>query len=150
MEREREKHPIIYADNAATTKPLQCAINAAERCFTDLWGNPSSIHKAGRDAKKVVENAREMISYYIGARTDEIIFTSGGTEADNLAIFSAAAYGEKLGNKHIVASNIEHHAVGHALELLAKTRGFEITYVPCDLRGFICAEDIASAIRPDT
>lgn len=150
MEQKQEKHPIIYADNAATTKPLKCAVEAAGRCFTDLWGNPSSVHKAGRDARKVVENAREMIADCIGARKDEIIFASGGTESDNLAILSAADYGEARGKKHIVTTNIEHHAVGHVLEMLEKRRGFEITYVPVDIRGSVYAEDIENAIRPDT
>ena len=140
---------MIYADNAATTKMSEAAIHTMVSLMNESWGNPSSLYTHGQTAKEVLEKAREDISATIGASPREIIFTSGGSEADNQAIRSAAALGLKKGKKHIVSSAFEHHAVLHTLEALRK-EGFEITLLDVHENGIILPEEVASAIRDDT
>ena len=108
----------IYADNAATTKMSKRAIEAMTPYLEEIYGNPSSLYSAGQAAKEAIENARDSIARCIGADPCEIIFTSGGSEADNQAILSAASYGRKAGKLHIISDEIEHHAVLHTLEKL--------------------------------
>lgn len=140
----------VYADNAATTKMSRAAqmtmIDAMER----VWGNPSSLHTTGQEAKEALEGAREAIAAMLGADSArEIYFTSGGSEADNQAIRSAAFYGAKKGKKHIISTAFEHHAVLHTLKKLEK-EGFEITLLDVHENGVITAEQVKEAIRPDT
>ena len=140
----------VYADNAATTKMSRAAqmtmIDAMER----VWGNPSSLHTTGQEAKEALEGAREAIAAMLGADSArEIYFTSGGAEADNQAIRSAAFYGAKKGKKHIISSAFEHHAVLHTLKKLEK-EGLEITLLDVHENGVITAEQVKEAIRPDT
>lgn len=141
----------IYADAAATTMPCQAALTEMMPYLLHWYGNPSAVHKMGRDARDAVEKARHTIADIIGAlHDDEIIFTSGGTESDNLAILSAATWGERNGKKHIVTTNIEHHAVGNVLKMLRDTRGFEITEVPAHENGRVRLDEVRDAFRPDT
>ena len=119
---------FVYADNAATTPISQEVIDAMMPCFTDCWGNPSSLHQKGREAKDLLDDARERIARVFNCRADEIYFTSCGTESDNWAIKSAAKKMASKGRRHIVTSKIEHHAVLHTCEALEK-EGFEISYV---------------------
>ena len=140
----------VYADNAATTKMSRAAqmtmIDAMER----VWGNPSSLHTTGQEAKEALEGAREAIAALLGADSArEIYFTSGGSEADNQAIRSAAFYGAKKGKKHIISTAFEHHAVLHTLKKLEK-EGFEITLLDVHENGVITADQVKEAIRPDT
>lgn len=139
----------IYADNAATTKINPVAMDVMNKCMTEVYGNPSSLHSAGQKAAEVMQKAREDISQVLGADFREIYFTSGGTEADNQAIYSAAAFGEKKGKKHIISSAIEHHAVLHTLQRLEK-EGFEVTLLDVGEDGVVRPEDVRQAIREDT
>ena len=140
---------MIYADNAATTKMSRTAINAMLPYMDEIYGNPSSLYSFGQEAKEALENARERIASVLGCEPREITFTSGGSEADNQAIFSAARLGEKKGKKHIISTAFEHHAVLHTLEKLKK-QGFEITLLDVHKNGVITAEQVADAIREDT
>ena len=140
---------MIYADNAATTKKAETAINAMISSMNDTDGNPSSLYVTGQKAKEAIEEAREKIASLIGARASEIIFTGGGSEADNQAIVSTARLGAKSGKKHIISTAFEHHAVLHTLEKLRK-EGFEITLLDVHENGLITAEEVEKAIRPDT
>ena len=140
---------MIYADNAATTKMSERAINTMVSLMNDTYGNPSSLYVFGQKAKEVLEAARADVAGIIGADPKEIIFTSGGSEADNQAIISAARIGEKKGKKHIVSSKFEHHAVLHTLNKLEK-EGFEITLVDVNSDGLIRPEDVEKAIKEDT
>ncbi len=140
---------MIYADNAATTKMSSAAIETMTSLLQETWGNPSSLYVHGQKAKEVLEKAREEIAAVIGAEPREIIFTSGGSEADNQAIISAAENGKKNGKKHIVSSAFEHHAVLHTLEKLKK-EGFEITLLDVHKNGLIVPEEVEKAIRDDT
>ena len=140
---------MIYADNAATTAMSEAAVNTMISLIKDTYGNPSSLYSFGQTAKEVLEKAREDIAGLIGADPREIIFTSGGSEADNQAIISAARLGEKNGKKHIISSAFEHHAVLHTLNKLAK-EGFEITLLDVHENGIIKPEEVAAAIREDT
>ncbi len=140
---------FVYADNAATTKVSQNALQAGLPYFTEGYGNASSIYMMGQDAAKAVLNAREKVANAIGAKINEIYFTSGGSEADNWAIKGVADAGEKKGKKHIITSCIEHHAVLHTCEFLEK-KGFEVTYLPVDEKGMVSVEDVKNAIREDT
>ena len=117
---------MIYADNAATTAMSEAAIARMTEVMRQTYGNPSSLYSIGQEAKEVLEQARADIASVIGANPNEIIFTSGGSEADNQAITSAARFGAKKGKKHIISSAFEHHAVLHTLNKL-KEEGFEIT-----------------------
>ena len=139
----------IYADNAATTKINPVAMDVMNKCMTEVYGNPSSLHSAGQKAVEAMQKAREDIAQVLGADFREIYFTSGGTEADNQAIYSAAAFGEKKGKKHIISSAIEHHAVLHTLQRLEK-EGFEVTLLDVGEDGVVRPEDVRQAIREDT
>ena len=143
---ERRK---IYLDNAATTKMSKTAINAMLPYMDGIYGNPSSLHSVGQEANEALTNARERIAKLLGCEPREITFTSGGSEADNQAIISAAKIGEKKGKKHIVSTAFEHHAVLHILKKLEK-EGFEITLLDVHENGLITAEQVADAIREDT
>ncbi len=139
----------VYADNAATTMMHDAAIDAMVYHISHTFGNPSSLYTIGQDAKEVLEQARQDVAACFGAQPREIYFTSGGSEADNLAITSAAALGAKKGKKHIVSTAFEHHAVLHALDKL-KAQGFEITLLDVHADGLVTADQVAAAIRPDT
>lgn len=139
---------IIYLDNAATTKTAPEVVEAMLPYFSEHYGNPSSIYSLGTESKKAVSGVRESIAKSLGAATNEIYFTAGGSEADNWAIKATAeAYAQK--GKHIITSAIEHHAVLHTCEYLEK-RGFEVTYVGVDENGILKLDELEKAIRPDT
>ena len=140
---------MIYADNAATTQMSQTAVDAMISVIRDNYGNPSSLYSIGQKAKETLEEARKTIAELIGAQPREILFTSGGSEADNQAIRSAAALGRKNGKMHIVSTAFEHHAVLHTLEKL-KEEGFEITLLDVHEDGLIRPEEAEAAIREDT
>ena len=140
---------MIYADNAATTKMSRTAIDAMLPFMDELYGNPSSLYYFGQQAKEALESARERVASCLGCEPREITFTSGGSEADNQAIFSAARLGEKKGKKHIISTAFEHHAVLHTLDKLKK-QGFEITLLDVHKNGIVTAEQVAEAIREDT
>ncbi|MBO4838504.1 MAG: cysteine desulfurase NifS [Lachnospiraceae bacterium] len=140
---------MIYADNAATTKMSEAAIHTMTELLQDAWGNPSSLYTHGQKAKEVLEKAREDVAAAIGAEPREIIFTSGGSEADNQAIRSAAESGRRKGKTHIISSAFEHHAVLHTLERLKK-EGFEVTLLDVHENGLIRPEEVEAAIREDT
>ena len=139
----------VYADNAATTKVSQAALNAMLPYFTEIYGNPSSLHSIGQEAKEALESARERIAAHLGCQAREIYFTSGGTEADNMAIRTAAALGARKGKKHIISTAFEHHAVLHTLKRLEK-EGFEITLLDVKDTHNITAQQVKDAIREDT
>ena len=139
----------IYADHAATTAMSEAAIEAMTRCMREEYGNPSSLYRIGQQAKEVLEQAREEVASVIGALPREIYFTSGGSEADNQAIRSAALFGKKKGKNHIISTAFEHHAVLHTLNQL-KTEGFEVTLLPVHENGVVIPEEVEAAIRPET
>ncbi len=140
---------MIYVDNAATTKMSKTAIHTMTAMMEDTWGNPSSLYSIGQRAKEVLEKARADVASVIGAEPREITFTSGGSEADNQAILTAALLGEKSGKKHIVSSAFEHHAVLHTLNKLEKM-GYEITLLDVHENGMIIPSELEAAIREDT
>ena len=139
----------IYADHAATTAMSEAAIEAMTRCMREEYGNPSSLYRIGQRAKEVLEQAREDVASVIGAEAREIYFTSGGSEADNQAIRSAALAGKKKGKNHIISTAFEHHAVLHTLEQL-KSEGFEVTLLDVHENGVVLPEEVEAAIRPET
>jgi len=139
----------IYADNAATTRMSERAMQVMIEHMRENYGNPSSLHSAGQKAAMALMEARQKVAAAIGARADEIYFTSGGSEADNQAILSAAAWGAKRGKKHLISTSIEHHAILHTLKRMEK-QGYEVTLLEPDENGMIEAEAVRSAIRPDT
>lgn len=139
----------VYADNAATTRMSRNVLNSMLPLMTDVYGNPSSLHTMGQDAKTELEKSREVIAECINASPREIYFTSGGSEADNQAIRTAAYLGKKKGKTHIVSSEFEHHAVLHTLNALEK-EGFSITLVDVNSNGVINAEDVEKAITDET
>ena len=139
----------IYADNAATTKMSPTAIAAMLPYLTEHFGNPSSLHTIGQQANEALEGARGVVAQCLNARPDEIYFTSGGSEADNQAIRSAAKNGARQGKKHIISTAFEHHAVLHTLEALSK-EGFEVTLLDVHEDGVVTPEEVAAAIREDT
>lgn len=139
----------IYADNAATTKMSEAAIDAMTDCMRNCYGNPSSLYTVGQRAKEKLEEAREEIAAVINASPREIIFTSGGSEADNQALLTAAINGNKQGKKHIISSAFEHHAILHTLNKLEKN-GFEITLLPVHENGIVRLDELEAAIREDT
>ncbi len=139
----------IYADNAATTKPSEHVISEMVRVMRNAYGNPSSIHSIGGDALDELETARKTIADILGCTPSEIVFTSGGSEADNQAIISSAYTGAKAGKKHIVSTEFEHHAVLHTLDRM-REQGFDVTLVPVNENGIVKPEDIENAIRDDT
>ena len=139
----------IYADNAATTKMSRNAIEAMLPYMKEIYGNPSSLYEIGQRAKEELEAARSRAAAALNCEPDEIYFTSGGSEADNQAIVSAARIGEKKGKKHIISTGFEHHAVLHTLNRLEK-EGFEIELLDVHKNGRVSAEQVAAAIREDT
>ncbi len=139
---------LIYLDNAATTKPAPEAVQAMLPYLGDNYGNPSAFYSFAGKAEQAVDQARKVIAEAIGAKTEEIYFTGGGSESDNWALVATAEANEKKG-KHIITSAIEHHAVLHTCEYLEK-RGFEVTYVGVDEDGVVKLDELKAAIRPDT
>ena len=139
----------VYMDNAATTRVSDTAVRAMLPCFQNLYGNPSSLHTIGQEAAKALLSARETVAACLGCNFKEITFTSGGSEADNQAIISAARIGARKGKKHILSTAFEHHAVLHTLRRLEK-EGFEIQLLDVGSMGTVTAEQVAKAIRPDT
>ncbi|MBQ6482538.1 MAG: cysteine desulfurase [Anaerolineaceae bacterium] len=139
----------IYADNAATTRMSRAAINAMLPYMEEIYGNPSSVHSYGQKAKEALEDARVRAAKLLGCSPREIIFTSGGSEADNQAIRSAAVIGARKGKKHIISTAFEHHAVLHTLDAL-KTECFTVTLLDIPEDGIITPEQVQAAIRPDT
>lgn len=139
----------IYLDNAATTRIAPEVIEAMMPAFTQDYGNPSSVHWFGREARKIVERGRADIAELLGCKKEEVYFTSGGTEADNWAIRGAALMGQKAGRTHIVTSSVEHHAVLHTCEQLEK-EGFAVTYLPVDENGLISIDDVKAAVTEKT
>ncbi len=140
---------MIYADNAATTRMSQKAIKAMLPCMTEMYGNPSSLYSFGQKAKEALEDARERMALCLGCKGSEIIFTSGGSEADNQALFTAAHMGAKRNKKHIISTAFEHHAVLHTLDQLRK-QGFEITLLDVHRNGIVTPKQVEDAIRDDT
>ena len=140
---------MIYADNAATTKMCPAAIQAMAACMEENYGNPSSLYAFGQQAREALEDARERIAACLGCTPREITFTSGGSEADNQAIFSAAKLGARKGKKHIISTAFEHHAVLHTLDTL-KQQGFDITLLDVHKNGVVTAQQVQDAIREDT
>lgn len=139
----------IYLDHAATTAVAPAVLEAMLPYCTQVYGNPSSIHSTGRDAKKAVENARRQVAAALHAQSpQEIYFTSGGSESDNWAI-KGAAFAHQSRGKHLITTQIEHHAVLHTCQWLEK-QGWEVTYLPVDAQGFVTPEQVEKAIRPDT
>ena len=139
----------VYADNAATTQMSRAAIDAMMPYMETVYGNPSSLHSVGQQAAEALQNARERIAACLNASPREIYFTSGGSEADNQAILSAARLGARKGKKHIISTAFEHHAVLHTLKKLEK-EGFEIELLPVGAIGTITAQQVKSALRADT
>jgi cysteine desulfurase len=141
--------PTVYFDYNATT-PLDLQVREAMVPFLgEIWGNPSSVHQIGRRARALLDDARDRAARVFGCKPSEIIFTSGGTESVNLAIFGAARLLKPKG-RHIVTTSIEHHAVLHSCEYLAKKDGFEVTYLPVDSEGRLSVQSLEEALRPDT
>lgn len=140
---------MIYTDNAATTRMSNAAIAAMQPFYNEIYGNPSSLHSAGQRAKEALTAAREQIAACLGCTAREIYFTSGGSEADNQAILSAAAIGAKKGKKHIISTAFEHHAVLHTLEKLRR-EGFDVELLDVRSYGNISVRQVADAIREDT
>ncbi|MBR4820009.1 MAG: aminotransferase class V-fold PLP-dependent enzyme, partial [Clostridiales bacterium] len=140
---------MIYADNAATTKMSDLAIAKMVEVINDNYGNPSSLYRFGQRAKEILETAREEVASVIGAEPREILFTSGGSEADNQAIRSAALIGKEKGKTHIISTKFEHHAVLHTLDKLEK-EGFEITLLDVHEDGLVRPEEVAAAITDKT
>ncbi len=139
---------MIYLDNSATTKPCPEAVEAMTHILTQCWGNPSSAHHLGVEAERAMKEARSHVAQALGAEPERVFFTSGGTEANNWAIFSAA---RKLGKrgKHIITTAVEHHAVLHPMEQLA-AQGFDVTFLQPDKDGCVSVETLLEALRPDT
>lgn len=140
---------LIYADNAATTKLSKTALDAMMPYLTENYGNPSSLHTVGQVAAESLFKSRRTVAECIGADPKEIIFTGGGSEADNQALLTAAELGARKGKKHIISDAIEHHAILHSLKRLEKM-GYEITLLPVDGEGRVDPESVRKAIRPDT
>ena len=139
----------IYADNAATTRMSRAALDAMIPCLEEQYGNPSSLYSLGQRAKEALELARQDVAAVIGASPKEITFTSGGSEADNQALRSAAALGKKAGKTHIISTAFEHHAILHTLAALEK-EGFTVTLLPVHENGIVRVEDVEAALRDDT
>ena len=139
----------IYADNAATTKMSEAAIKAMTDCAKNFWGNPSSLYTIGQKAKELLEEARADIARIINAEPREILFTSGGSEADNQALLSAAMLGKKQGKTHIISSAFEHHAILHTLKRLEQN-GFSVTLLPVHENGVVDPEELKEAIDDNT
>lgn len=140
---------MIYADNAATTKMSPVALAAMLPALEDNYGNPSSLHSVGQHAAELLQSAREAMARCLNCKPREILFTSGGSEADNQALLSASELGRLKGKKHIISTAFEHHAILHSLKRLEK-QGFEVTLLPVGPTGTITAQQVKEAIRPDT
>lgn len=138
----------IYLDNAATTAVSQPVMEAMLPYYMQVYGNPSSIHSTGRDAKKAVERARRQVASALGCSAQEIYFTAGGSESDNWAL-KGAAFAHQEKGKHIITTQIEHHAILHTCQWL-ETQGWQVTYLPVDADGFVTAQQVENALRPDT
>ena len=139
----------VYFDYNATT-PLDPAVREAMLPFLgEIWGNPSSIHHIGRKARALLDDARERTAKFLGAKPSEVIFTSGGTESNNLAVLGTARLLKPKG-KHVITSSVEHHAVLHSFDFLERKEGFEVTRLPVDSQGRVSPEDLKRAIRKDT
>lgn len=139
---------MIYLDNSATTKPCREAVEAITTALTEQWANPSALYGFGFDSAKALRTARAQVAKALGAESDRVFFTSGGTEADNWALFGAAKrFGKK--NKHIVSTAVEHHAILNTLKEL-EAQGFEVTYLQPDSEGTITLEALKNALRKDT
>ena len=139
---------LIYLDNAATTKTAPEVVDAMLPYFTEHFGNPSSVYGFAAANKEVITKQREIIAKALGAKTEEIYFTAGGSESDNWALKATAEAYESKG-KHIITTKIEHHAILHTGEYLQK-RGYEVTYLDVDENGIVSPEAVEAAIRPDT
>ena len=139
----------IYADNAATTRPSKTAVSVMMKALEDVYGNPSSLYSTGQEAREALEQARADVAAVINAEPREILFTSGGSEADNQALRSAAAIGKKNGKMHIISTAFEHHAILHTLERLEK-EGFEVTLLNVHEDGLVRLDELEDAIREDT
>ena len=140
---------MVYADNAATTKMSRTAIDAMLPYMETHYGNPSSLYRLGQEAAEALQSARETVAACLGCTPREITFTSGGSEADNQALISAARIGERKGKKHIISTAFEHHAVLHTLDKL-RAQGFEITLLDVHKNGIVTAQQVRDAIRDDT
>ena len=139
----------VYFDYNATT-PLDAAVREAMLPFIgEIWGNPSSVHHVGRQARALLDDARDRTAKFLGANPSEIIFTSGGTAANNLAIFGTAR-ALKAKGKHLITSAIEHHAVLQCFDYLEKNEGYSVSWLPVDVNGRIAIGDLEKNIRPDT
>ena len=149
IEKRRRETMRIYADNAATTKMSRVSIDAMLKCMEEEYGNPSSLYALGQQAKEVLEQARKDIAAVINAEPREILFTSGGSEADNQAIRSAAEIGKKNGKMHIISTAFEHHAILHTLKRM-EAEGFEVTLLDVHEDGLVRVEELEEAIRDDT
>ena len=139
----------VYFDNAATTALSKTALDAMLPALTEVYGNPSSLHAKGQEAEKALDQARLEVANCLGARPEEIFFTSGGSEADNWAITQTALLGARKGKKHIISTTFEHHAVLHTLKRLEKN-GYEVTYLDVHEDGLVRLDELEAAIRPDT
>ena len=139
----------VYADNASTTAMSRTAIDAMLPYLDNIYGNPSTLHSVGQRAKEALDAARETVAQCLGCEPREIIFTSGGSEADNQALLSAAAIGRRKGKMLIISTAFEHHAILHTLKKLEK-EGFEVELLPVGPTGTVTAQQVADAIRPDT
>ena len=139
---------MIYLDNSATTKPCPQAVEAMTRAMTEAWGNPSALYSFGINAAHELKNARQSLAKAMGAEPDRVFFTSGGTEADNWAIYGTIKRMGKRG-KHIITTAIEHHAILHCMTDL-EAKGFEVTYLQPDAQGNISLADLRDALRKDT
>jgi cysteine desulfurase len=140
---------MIYTDNAATTPVSPSVIKAVSECMQSVYGNPSSLHSVGQRAAEILFEARQTVAQCLNCKPREIYFTSGGSEADNQAIRSAAHLGKKKNKTHIISTTVEHHAVLHTLERLKK-EGFDVELLETDPNGAVTAQQVADAIRDDT
>lgn len=138
----------IYLDNAATTAVSQPVMEAMLPYYMQVYGNPSSVHSTGRDAKKAVERARRQVASALGCSAQEIYFTAGGSESDNWAL-KGAAFAHQEKGRHIITTQIEHHAILHTCQWL-ETQGWQVTYLPVDADGFVTVQQVENALRPDT
>ncbi len=139
---------MIYLDNSATTQPCPQAVEAALTCMEQVWGNPSALYRFGAEAARAEKTARTQVAQALGAPAERVFFTSGGTEADNWAIFSTMARMGKRG-KHVITTEVEHHGVLRPMQQL-EAQGYTVTYLPPDRRGRVSAQALAQALRPDT
>jgi len=144
------KKRTIYLDHAATTAVDPRVVEAMLPYFTEIYGNASSLHHKGLEANDALEEARETVAGILGCQPREVIFTSGGSESDNLALRGVAFAQAEKGKKHLITSPIEHHAIGHTMEQLQEKFGFEVTYLPVDEYGVVDPDEVARAIRDDT